>query len=181
MYKYCVDNNYGSGWNEKWGVKHFRIIENNLMKDEVVYLVFIGLHNYVSATKNDSNFAYAITNKRIMIAQKNATSGEKFQTVLLDNINDITFKSGIVLATITIDSIKETFNVGLSKMFADQLNSKIHEVIDKLKYNSQNSAVSESKVEISVADEIKKFKELLDMGALTQEEFDIKKKQLLNL
>lgn len=31
------------------------------------------------------------------------------------------------------------------------------------------------------ADEIKKFKELLDMGAITQEEFDAKKKQLLGL
>lgn len=31
------------------------------------------------------------------------------------------------------------------------------------------------------ADELKKFKELLDMGVITQEEFDVKKKQLLNL
>ena len=31
------------------------------------------------------------------------------------------------------------------------------------------------------ADELKKFKELLDMGAITQEEFDAKKKQLLGL
>ena len=33
----------------------------------------------------------------------------------------------------------------------------------------------------SAADEIKKFKELLDLGAITQEEFDAKKKQLLGL
>ena len=33
----------------------------------------------------------------------------------------------------------------------------------------------------STADELKKFKELLDMGAITQEEFDAKKKQLLGL
>ena len=33
----------------------------------------------------------------------------------------------------------------------------------------------------SAADEIKKFKELLDMGVITQEEFDAKKKQLLGL
>ena len=32
----------------------------------------------------------------------------------------------------------------------------------------------------SPADEIKKYKELLDMGAITQEEFDAKKRQLLN-
>ena len=33
----------------------------------------------------------------------------------------------------------------------------------------------------SAADELKKFKELLDMGIITQEEFDAKKKQLLGL
>jgi len=34
---------------------------------------------------------------------------------------------------------------------------------------------------ISVADELKKFKELLDMNAITQAEFDQKKKELLNM
>ena len=33
----------------------------------------------------------------------------------------------------------------------------------------------------SAADELKKFKELLDMGAISQEEYDAKKKQLLGL
>ena len=36
-------------------------------------------------------------------------------------------------------------------------------------------------VAISCADELKKFKELLDSGVVTQEEFDAKKKQLLGL
>ena len=35
--------------------------------------------------------------------------------------------------------------------------------------------------EVSSADELKKFKELLDQGIITQEEFDAKKKQLLDL
>lgn len=34
---------------------------------------------------------------------------------------------------------------------------------------------------LSSADELKKFKELLDMGAISQEDFDAKKKQLLGL
>ncbi len=34
---------------------------------------------------------------------------------------------------------------------------------------------------LSAADEIKKFKELLDMGIITQEEFDAKKKELLGI
>ena len=42
--------------------------------------------------------------------------------------------------------------------------------------NTQASAPT-----ISNADELKKYKELLDMGIITQEEFDAKKKQLLGL
>ena len=34
---------------------------------------------------------------------------------------------------------------------------------------------------VSSADELKKYKDLLDSGAITQEEFDAKKKQLLGL
>ena len=40
---------------------------------------------------------------------------------------------------------------------------------------------SPSARQASAADEIKKFKELLVMGVITQEEFDAKKKQLLGL
>lgn len=44
-----------------------------------------------------------------------------------------------------------------------------------------NSKTSTKTTSISAADEILKFKELLDQGILTQEEFDAKKKQLLGL
>ena len=45
----------------------------------------------------------------------------------------------------------------------------------------QEHITSTSAPTISAADELKKFKELLDMGVITQEEFDAKKKQLLGL
>lgn len=48
---------------------------------------------------------------------------------------------------------------------------------DIAKINAQQNGQSA----ISSADELKKFKELLDMGAITQEEFGQKKKQLLGL
>lgn len=45
----------------------------------------------------------------------------------------------------------------------------------------QRKASSPTSAPVSAADELKKFKELLDMGVITQEEFDAKKKQLLGL
>ncbi len=48
---------------------------------------------------------------------------------------------------------------------------------------SESSKISDKLVgaNSSVADEILKFKNLLDMGVITEEEFEEKKKQLLNL
>ena len=43
------------------------------------------------------------------------------------------------------------------------------------------ASVTRQESPVSNADELKKFKELLDCGAITQEEFDAKKKQLLGL
>jgi len=46
----------------------------------------------------------------------------------------------------------------------------------------ENKSVSQAvENQYSTADELKKFKELLDSGVITQEEFDTKKKQLLGL
>ena len=45
----------------------------------------------------------------------------------------------------------------------------------------QEQITSTSAPTISAADELKKFKELLDSGIISQEEFDAKKKQLLGL
>ena len=45
----------------------------------------------------------------------------------------------------------------------------------------QEETKNTSKAPDSVSDELKKLKDLLDSGIITQEEFDTKKKQLLGL
>lgn len=66
-----------------------------------------------------------------------------------------------------------------SKSVQDIL-SKFQLVVDQIgRENDEKQGFSSSS--ISAADEIKKYKELLDMGAITQEEFDKKKSQLLEL
>lgn len=179
MYQYCIDNGFGEGQNKKWGTKHFSLIEQALGNDEYAIMCFIGLHNYVSMTKHDSNFAYAITNKRIIMAQQKVI-GQNFQTVAIDNLNDVTMTTGAVFGTIVIDTIKETFNVGVNKIVAKNINNVIHDVLLSLKEDKKASANTNAPT-ASSADEILKYKNLLDMGAITQDEFDEKKRQLLGL
>ena len=67
---------------------------------------------------------------------------------------------------------KENFNL------AQQILSFLQLMCDQ---NTVNNVSTTENSTNSSADEIKKYKELLDIGAITQEEFDIKKKQLLDL
>lgn len=181
MYYYARDNGFGRGMNEEWGLKHFKVIALNLMKDEDVLMTFIGMHNYRSATKHDKYFAYAITDKRFIIAQKNIIAGETLQTIYLDNINDITFASGMAFGIMTIDTIKEKFNVALDKISAKKITDRAHEILDDIRAKNKTLNTSPTSSQLSSADEIKKYKSLLDEGIITEEEFNLKKSQLLGL
>ena len=175
MYQYCIENGFGEGMTKKWGIKHFSVIEADLKENERVLMCFIGLHNYVSATEHNDNFAYAITDKRIIMAQKKLF-GDVLQSVLVDNLNDITVNSGMLFGVVTFDTIKEKFNIGTNKNSAKKIQSVARDILFDLKNKKTSSTDS-----LSAADELLKFKQLLDMGAITQDEFDAKKKALLNL
>lgn len=62
---------------------------------------------------------------------------------------------------------------------ADELKSYLMNMIEKNK--SDTPVASSNDNHLSNVDELKKYKELLDSGVITQEEFDAKKKQLLGL
>lgn len=173
MFNFCKKNKFGKGNTESWTLKHFTVIENQLSSGEDVLLCFVGLHNFVSMTKHDNNFAYAITNKRIIMAQKKVV-GEVVQTVLLDNINDITYKKGLAFGVITIDSMKEKFNVALENTNSSKLYNLIQELISRLKDSGSTSSSNDY-------GKLEELKRLKDRGIITQREFDLKKKQILGL
>ncbi len=181
MYQYCVDNKLGSGTTKGWSIKHFQLLIDNLKAGEEIYCVFIGLHNYKSMTKHDNNYAYAVTNKRIIMAQHKLL-GVSVQSVNIDNINDITLTTGFAgmgIGTVCIDTYKETFNVGVNSVFASNIYNCVHNALDEIKGNAAVASTNTSAK--SPVEQVKELKELLDMGAITQEDFDTKKKQLLGL
>lgn len=66
---------------------------------------------------------------------------------------------------------------GKSNADAEMITSFIRAKIEEIK----NAPVGGFVQQASPAEELKKFKELLDMGVISQDEFDAKKKQLLGL
>ena len=69
--------------------------------------------------------------------------------------------------------------IGKAKKIAKEMETVNQYIQQKLKEAKEKKYAPQTSV--SSADELKKFKELLDMDVITQEEFDAKKKQLLGL
>ena len=101
-------------------------------------------------------------------------------------------KSGLQIGYLQFETASGIMNNRANNFFNEntftwdkpqQSNEKMEEVSKYVKNrvdyykNAKNAPV----VADTPADEIKKYKELLDMGVITQEEFDAKKKQLLGL
>ena len=63
----------------------------------------------------------------------------------------------------------------------DDVYKAINQLLSERQGHTHSETIIKQEMPQSQADELKKFKELLDSGVITQEEFDAKKKQLLGL
>lgn len=90
-------------------------------------------------------------------------------------IGSLSFFKGVSIATAA----------GSIKFFGIKNYKEIHNTLSKLIIERQEQKKEEKPYQViqnqSNADELKKYKELLDSGVITQEEFDAKKKQILGL
>ena len=125
----------------------------------------------------------------------NATDGEK--TIYFVDCVGIQFKkSDMTLGYIQFETASGVMNNKASNMFNENSftwdltavsNETMEEVANYVKgkidacKRSKSMGYAPAPAATSTADELKKFKELLDAGIITQEEFDAKKKQLLGL
>ena len=125
----------------------------------------------------------------------NATDGEK-TIYFVDCIGVQYKKSSVAIGYLQFETASAVMNNKGSNMFNENSftwdvsvvsNETMEEVanfakrkIDELK-RAKSPGFAPAAAAPSSADELKKYKELLDLGVITQEEFDAKKKQLLGL
>lgn len=128
MYEYRVENKYEQELRKKTSLKHFKLIEENLEEDEEVSMTFMGFHNYKSVTDHVGVFAYALTDKRMMFAQKKLT-GTTINTVLFNEVNDVSVSEGKMFGLIRFDTVKESFNVAVDKNRVNNIHEKMKEII----------------------------------------------------
>ncbi|WP_270507532.1 PH domain-containing protein [Paraclostridium sordellii] len=162
-------------YKDVWGTrKEIYELPNVLNPDEHIKAMTSGL-------TDGNTWLMVCTNRRVLMLDKGMLYGLKLIDIPLDRINSISHSKGLVLGKISITdgavtrTIENISNVTVS-FFSNAVNKEI-EIYKK----SKNVTTTQVIKEASPADELIKYKQLLDMGALTEEEFDIKKKEILGL
>ena len=156
----------------------FEQIEQSLSSDEEVILAFGAYGGNIGKTLYQK-MAIAFTSKRLLIAgQPNSMLGGLAKAGAKSIRTESYHSVGLFGKTVRMDSHGDEDIVlgNYDATTGQKLANEIQVILD-----NQRERVNTNQSGISSADELKKYKDLLDSGIITQEEFDAKKKQLLGL
>jgi len=129
MYQYSCDNGFGSGFGKSWGLKNFRIVESRLEPGESAFLTFVGLHRFHSMSAHMRNFAYAITDRRILMGQSRSFWRTRFESVPLNAILNLSFDSENTIAVMKIMLEKDAVTIGMSQECGNALSRRLTELL----------------------------------------------------
>ncbi len=126
---------------------------------------------------------YALTSKTSLTVSNKRVFG----TAAFGKRVDLPLDKISAVGTSMLKGIAITTSSGAIKFFMISNHNEIHSAIAKLLVERQDASkkvvetVVKQEIHQSNADELKKYKDLLDNNIISQEEFDAKKKQLLGL
>lgn len=141
LYMYSCSHNFGKGMSRAWGINSFRLIEKAMDPDESAYLTFIGLHRFHSMSAHQRNFAYAFTNKRILMAQTRSFWRTRMESVPLNAILNLSFDNDASIGVVKIMLANDTICVGMAQDSVDALSKKLAELLPLIQeYAHQLSA-----------------------------------------
>ena len=176
MDQYCLSKGFTNSNKSK--LKHFQVIEKYLMPDEDVLEAMAPNNLYNGDFLVMSGVcAVAFTNRRFICGQNGFIIGDPVKIFDLEQVSDVYMAPGRFDGVIKIFTNKENFGFTFKK---EKLENAFNTVLSVISwYRNQPQPLSNDVEQVSDTDELIKFKELLDMGVITQEEFDLKKREIL--
>lgn len=159
--------------NKKVSLDNIAAVEEHLEDDEEIIEFLLGMYDSDFLGKETKrNGALFATNKRIIFYGKK-TFGYDMETIDYKRISSIDYSKSVVFGEFKI------YTSGNNIKFETAMEHTARKMIKIIKEKTADKQGSTSPS--NHVEELKGYKELLDMGVLTQEEFDAKKKQLLNI
>lgn len=185
---HMLSNNLGFiGDSQKMALNSCSLLLGQLKPDEEIKFAFIASVKPEKAEEINGAI-WVITNRRLLVAKRKLL-GDFTQSISLKNINDVTLNNTGIgrfgLAKITIDTIRENITASTNVRYGTTIHSGLQEVIEREKLAFTETQTSSSAathiIEKSPAEQILEFKNLLDLGIISSEEFEAKKNQLLGI
>lgn len=165
-----------AGFTDIFGVKkEFRFLAKNLNPGEQ-------LKGSVRGLRSGGTILMAVTNQRVIFLDAGLMWGVKVSTVPLSKVNGVSEERHLVMSNVIIVNGAE--EIVLANIMKDQA-SKIVRVLQQVlaQYHQQLDQLDREKSSqnhpLSVADELLKYKKLLDEKVITPEEFVQQKAKLL--
>ena len=188
--KKCICNNCGnelpagSNFCTNCGCAYVDNSVSNQPESKLIFSNLQGAQRYLDVY-DDRVVLRQIQNMRAFFSN-NMYNGDK--TIYYSSMTAVQHKTcdnfllGYIQFETSVGSAGNNYNSENSWTFNSNMNDKSHEVVRyvqrRINEVKNPTPVIQTTV-VSAADEILKFKQLLDAGIITQEEFDAKKKQLL--
>lgn len=181
----CLTRHMDAGANRRVLLGHYGIIADALDPGEKAHYAFIALLNYKGARKSDGTYALAVTDRRLVTSQRNVF-GLSVTDMPLDGATEASLAYDGRYGVITLERRGRRLVVAVRKDGAEEALEAIRatmaggQALRAAERASEGPVVPQGRAS-DPYEEVKKAKELLDLGILTQEEFDEKKRQLLGL
>lgn len=191
MLQYCVT--HGTIWEKKPQKRFadFQMAEDCLKNGEYAIMCFTGIYSetnfkgldstwYIGIKEKENSWLCVFTNKRIIMTQKRIPP-VRLKSIPYECLYDVSVEVSAPCANVLISTVNDYLDIHMSE-------GQGHQV--RILLNNVKKQIFESEVlkrkqlrsvwGYSMADEIRKFKELCDDGIITEEEFQKKKTELLD-
>ncbi len=151
--------------------KEIKYLPQILKENEKIYAL-------TSGKMDGKTWLITCTNTRVIFLDKGMIYGLKQVDTPLEKINSIEHKTGLFFGEISIwDGSSSTTIKSISKATVKPFVNKINDAIQALK----QVTAAPQKTEDDLIAQLEKLAALVDKGVLTQEEFQAKKKKMLDL
>lgn len=137
LYAYSCEHNFGKGLTRAWGINSFRLVEQAMDEDEFAYLTFIGLHRFHSMSAHQRNFAYAVTNKHIIMAKMRLFSRSRIEIIPLNAISNLSFDNNDSIGIVKIHLPGDAICVGMSQESIDALSKRFTQLLPVIQQYAQ--------------------------------------------
>ncbi|WP_049994988.1 PH domain-containing protein [Halapricum salinum] len=156
-------------------------IDQHLSPGEKVHYLSTGNRFSINGEeKQTMKLRLALTDRRILLKRKQKLIGNEQQTFNYEDISSVNLRKGMVFKKIAIETQSATYGIGVTNSHdSNELQAMVNFIREKSR-SSRGAQDGSAGGETDPLDRIDKLKELNEKGAISDEEFEQKKDDLLD-